>query len=300
MISLAYSRSAQRITCPHRDAVAPTGSITLTIMDDGGTALLSAAASTGSCSTTIASAASAGARTVYVSSATSLSVGEDIGITTRAGIVEIHHVNGVVTSTGAVDLRDHVRNDLSTSDTVKSAHIYYDADLSDTTTWPVGLYYQARFACSSWDSTRSVVFRVVKDETKNPITYDDVDRVLAHVSLLQDSYDESSLERPRTLAWDMISARLLASGKDPSVLKDTTRLARAGGMLAAALYLVTRHGGQDLAHELAGSPVGSGGVYGQHLEAILQIPAWYDTEQDGDRERDDMMFGRRSLVRRGL
>ena len=297
MLTLAYGRGSQRITCPHYDEAVPSGPVTITILDDqGNTILASTSATKGALSTTTSAAASAGATTVVLTAITGLAVGDAFTLSEdgEAELVVAQRVDAA-----GVTLRDPLSRSWSSGATAKSAQIYYDASLTDTDDYPVGLYYQARFDCTTWKASRSLVFRVVQMSTENPITYEHMRNVLSHLAALRDSYDSPSLEGPRSLAWEVITAKLLAQGYDPAVLKDPERLAVAGGMLAAALFCLGRPNGGEMAADLAGQPIGSGGLFGEYFKAISEIPHWYDRSQDGIRGEHETRVPRKKPLRYG-
>lgn len=285
MLALAYGRSGQRITCPHDGEAVPSSAVNITIQDEGGTEkLASTAATKGTLDTTLAAAAAQGDRSVTVAAVTGATIDDAVALTDAAGRVELAVITGVDTTAKVLYLDRRLQRDYAIGDDVDSAAIYYDADISDTDDWPKGIYYQAIFTCADWKKVRALVFRIVDKATGNPITYEDIERALPHVSILQDSYDLPDLQRPRDLAWEMLSAELEAGGVDPETIRDPQRIGRAGGLLAAAFFLMSRRGALDLAHEIAGEPIGTGGVFAVQWERVLRTLTWVDRDQDAIRE----------------
>lgn len=301
MIELAYGRSSQRIWCPHQGAAVPAGDVTITILNDQASELLAATTATkGSLSSSLASAASAGAKNITVSDASGVSVGHPIVLTDAQGKTEIATVEGVETTTDTLTLRDRLsRAYAATSTTVKSAAVYYDLDASDTDDWPIDIYYQALFSAATWASVRPVVFRLVDLQTLCPIAYADVRKWIPYASDLRDGFDASDLDEARDNAWSFITSRLRASGRDPAVLRDADTLSPAGGALAAAFFLFA-HDRTDLAHELAGSPIGTGGIWSVMWEDASKGLVWYDEDQDRARDGAETRPLRGRLVGRGL
>ncbi len=301
MLELAYGRSSQRIPCPHLGESVPSGAVSITILDDAGTEILASTTATkGALSSTLASTAASGARIITVADAAGASVGDTIVIADATGRSEVCTIEGVETTTDTIRLRDRLSRAYAvTTSTVKSAMVYYDLNASSTSTWPIDIYYQALFTCSSWSSVRPVVFRLVDLQTLSPVTYEDVRRWLPHASDLRDSFDAPGLDEARQNAWSMIQTRLRAAGRDPAVLRDAADVSPAGGLLAAALFVLA-HDRADLAHELAGDPVGSGGVFAGYWAELSKVLAWYDEDQDRARDDSETRSLRGRLVGRGL
>jgi hypothetical protein len=301
VLELAYGRSSQRIWCPHQGTAVPSGAVSITILDDDGNEVLASTSATkGSLSTSLASAAAAGAKSITTSNAAGCSPGDPIVLTDAQGRVELAIVEGAETTTDTIALRDRLsRAYAATSTTVESAAIYYDLNASDTDTWPVGLYYQALFSASSWASVRPVVFRLVDLQTLSPIAYEDVRKWIPYASDLRDAFDAPGLDEARANAWSFITAKLRASGRDPAVLRDADTLSASGGVLAAAFFLFA-HDRADLAHELAGDPIGSGGMWALMWQDASKCLVWYDEDQDRTRSRSETRPLRGGLVGRGL
>ena len=190
--------------------------------------------------------------------------------------------------TAALDRR--LQRAYASADTAVSAQISYTVDLSTTADWPKAIYYQAVFSCSDWTSVRALVFRILDKATGNPITYEHVQHVLTNVSLLQDSYDLPELDRPRDLAWTMLEARILAAGSDPQTLRDPERVAQAGGMLAASLFLRGRPGGSELAELWKDT-------FDEHWAALEKTIQWFDEDQDAIRDYDETRSTSRMIGR---
>lgn len=300
MLTLAYGRTSQRITCPHRDEAVPTNAVNITIADSGGSELLASTPATkGSFTSTVAAAASAGARSITVADAAGLSVDEPIVLTDSRAKTELAVVEGFEVTTDTIHLRDPLVRPYAIGNAAKSALITYTANLSNTTTYPIGIYYVALFACADWTASRPVVFRIVQHPLEDlPIQYAHIRDVLSHVGVLRDSYDDPQLDEARRLAWAFIEAELLAHGRDPKTLRDPERIAQAGGYLAAALFCQGR-GLYEQADRLAGNPPGSGVTFRLFIDRVCDIPAWYDRDQDLIRDSGEMKRGTRSL-RRGL
>jgi hypothetical protein len=298
---LTYGGTSQRITCPHLGQAVPSGDVTITITDEHGTTKLSSTNATkGSLSSTLASAATHGSRRITLADAAGISAGQPLVITDAWGRTETLFAEGGETATDVVVLRDPITRDYAVGATVKSALIYYDANLSATATWGIDLYYAAVFACSSWSAPRVVTFRIVKyPGLECPITFEHVRAALSAVGFLRDQYDAPDLDDVRLSAWRFIEAELYAGGRDPATLRDPERLAQAGGFLAAALFLHGR-GSRELAEHLAGNPVGTGGFYGTYMGRVMKVPAWIDRDQDLVRDEGDTMPPRRGYLRRGL
>lgn len=301
MLALAYGRSSQRITCPHENAAVPSGDVNITILDDAGSEVLaSTAASKGTLSTTLAAAASAGDRTITTADASGAADGEPLVIEDVEGRSELAIIDGAETTTDTIALRDRLSRAYAiTTSTVKSAHIYYDLDASNTDDWPVDVYYQALFSCSTWASIRPVVFRIVDVQTLSPIGFEDVRRWLPHVSTFRDGYDAPSLDEARSSAWSVLRAKLRAAHRDPDVWRDAPDVASVGGLLAAALLLLS-HNKPEQAHELAGEPIGTGGLFAAYWADFVAAPGWFDTDQDRVRDAQESIPVADTYVRRGL
>ena len=300
-LTLTYGSTSQRITCPHQGEAVPAGNVTITLLDSAGNELLAATNATkGSLSSTLASAAYVGQRQITLADATGVSAGQQLVITDAYGRTELVTADGGETVTDVVVLRDPITRDYAAGAAVKSALIYYDANVSSSTNFPIGLYYVALFQCSTWTAPRVVTFRVVRyPQPECPITFDHVRAALSSVGFLRDQYDQPDLEDVRLGAWRAIEAEMLVSGRDPATLRDPERLAQAGGYLAAGLFLIGR-GGDGMAERLAGDPVGSGGFYRHYIDRVLAIPHYFDSDQDLVRDDGETRAPRRTLARRGL
>jgi hypothetical protein len=301
MLVLAYGETGQRITCPHRDAAVPSGSVTITILDESGTELLASTAATkGTFSSTLSTAASAGARSIVAAGVTGLTVGEAIVLTDTGGQTEVAQVEAVNSSTKVITLGDRLARAYASSDAIKSALIYYDADLSTVATWVKGIYYQAIFDCSTWTAgPRSVLFRISDLASTCPITYEHVKRWVPHASVLRDSYDPDGLDDARENAWSIMTALLRGSSRDPDVWRDAADVGLCGGLLAAALFLQA-HGKDGFAENLAGKPVGTGGLWRVYWDELGKAPAWFDDDQDRARETGETTPRKNTRVGRGL
>jgi hypothetical protein len=296
-ITLAYGKSGQRLTCPHRDAAVPTNAVNVQLLDSDGSELLAATAATkGTFSSTVATAANPGDTTIVMAGVAGLVAGEPFVLSSGVDseLCEARRISGAT-----VTLRDPLARSWAVGTTAKSALIYYDANLSSTSTYPVGLYYQAIWTCSDWTSIRAQVFRIATRATVCPIEYEHVRRVLPQVGALRDGDEDPDLEGVRETAWQIMSAQLLAEGIDPETLRDPERFGQAGGALAACLFVMARPNGLDLARELAGSPPGSGGLYRAWFDLARRIPHWVDRDQDAARDDAETRVGPRRM-RRGL
>jgi hypothetical protein len=300
-LTLTYGSTSQRITCPHQGEAVPAGNVTITLLDSSGNELLAATNATkGSLSSTLASAAYAGQRQITLADAAGISAGQPLVITDAYGRTELVTADGGETATDVVVLRDQLVRDYAVGATVKSAWIYYDANVSSSTNFPIGLYYVALFQCSTWRAPRLVTFRVVKYPAGEcPITFDHVRAALSSVGFLRDQYDEPDLLDSRLSAWRTIEAELLSGGRDPATLRDPERLAQAGGYLAAGLFLIDR-GGDGLAEKLAGDPLSTGGFFRVYLDRVMRIPHFFDSDQDLVRDSEENKLPRRTRVGRGL
>lgn len=300
---LTYGSTSQRITCPHLGQAVPTEAVNITIADEHGTTkLTSTPATKGTLSSTLAAAVTHGARQITLADAAGISVDQPLVITDAYGRTEVLMAEGGETAGDVVILRDPITRDYAIGATVKSAWIYYDANISVTATWGLDLYYVAVFSSASalWTAPRVVTFRIVRyPALECPITYEHVRAALSAVGFLRDQYDPPDLDDVRLSAWRYIEAELYAGGRDPATLRDPERLAQAGGYLAAAMFLLAR-GALPLAAQLAGDPIGSGGFYGTYIGRVMKVPAWLDRDQDLTREEDDTTAPRRGYLRRGL
>lgn len=300
MLVLAYGRTGQRVVCPHRGEAVPSASVLVTVYDDGGNVAQAASAATkGALSTTLASAAVQGVREIVLSTTTGLARGDWLAVIGDDDQVETIRAVGVDATSGTVALATPLDRDYAAGDAVKSAAVYADLNLSETDTWVRRSHYQAVFSSTSWPVSRTVLFRIADGATDNPITYEDVQRVLPAVGVYRGADTTAELDHHREMAWRLICGRLRQAGRDPTMLRDTEAYAEAGGILAAALLMITRPGGVEVARALAGDPVGSGGVFAQHWQSITESPAWYDDDQDRERAAAEMRAARRP-VRRGL
>jgi len=289
LLTLVYGSASQRIVCPHLGEPAPTSDVTVAIQSGGGAELLPAtAAAKGALATALSAAAGASDRSITVGDTSGVGIGDPLVLTDTYGRDELVWCDGVDPASDVILIHPPLARPFGVADVVTSALIYYDADISDADDYPVGLYYIALFGCVDWDRPRVVVFHVAQYlEEDCPITYEHVRRVLSSVGFLCDSYDEPDLASPRSVAWDMLEADLLSMGRDPRTIRDPERVARVGGFLAAALFLLDR-GGEGLAGRLAGDPVGSGGTYRLQLERVLAVPQWVDRDQDLARDFSEM------------
>ena len=298
MLTLAYGRSGQRIWCPHRGDVVPASTVSLVIYDDGGDGLATTTATKGALSTSLAVAVAQGVREIVVSPPTGATRNDWVAVVGDDGQAEVVKAVGVDSTAKSMTIAPQLDRGYSAGDLVKSASIYYDADLTETDTWVKGLYYQAVFSCSEWATSRVVVFRIVSDQTDNPITFEDVQRVLPAAGVYRGADTTAELDHHRDLAWRIICGRLLSLGHDPATLRDTEVFAEAGGILAAALMMQTRPGGVETARALAGDPCGSGGLFAEHWQSIVSSPMWFDADQNRKRRAAEMRTAQR-LVRRG-
>ena len=282
MIVVQYGSASARLTCPHYDDAVPSSTVYVQILDGGGTQLLATTAATcGTLSTTLTAAALAGASSVTVATSSSASVGEPIVVAHADGRSEVHTVAGVSTSTIRLDY-PLTRAYPSTTTTVKSAHIYYDADLSTTSTYVQDTYYQAEFFCSSWSKRRNVLFRVFDGSSENPIRVTDLVEWFELIKVVADDYDGGDLERARDWAWKDLCARLRAEKHDPDALRDTEELRHLGGGIAVA-HFCFGHNMPDRAELLWGKD-GQGNIIGRKWGELQRVLLWYDT--DGDKARE--------------
>lgn len=298
-IVVSYGYTGQRVTCPHRDEAAPAGAVTVDVLDSDGEALITDGAATkGALSTTLAAAASAGARSITVASSTGVSVGDPIVIADSKGRSEVHTVEGV--TTGVIALKDRLARAYAiTTTTVKSGLIYYSLNASDTDVYTVGTHFQAVFECSTWTAPRAVIFRVADLATANPITFDDVKRWLPHASVMRDSYDSAGLDEARDMAWQIISTRIEAAGRDPLKWRDSDRVKALGGLLAAGLFCVS-HGQLEMAMQLVGDPPGAGGIYAGLWSDTARLLLWFDEDNDRSIDRGEIKSFAPIRLRRGL
>jgi hypothetical protein len=296
-ISLAYGKTGQRLTCPHRGASVPTAAVNVQLLDSDGSEVLAATAATkGTFSSTVATAADPGDTSIVMAAVVGLVAGEPFVLASGVDseVCEARRISGVT-----VTLKDPLARSWAVGTTAKSALIYYDANLSVTATFPIGLYYQAIWTCTDWAHIRAQVFRIVTRETTNPIEFDHVRRVLPQVGSLRDGDEEPTLQDQRDAAWQIMSSMLLSEGIDPSVLRDPERFGQAGGALAAALFVMARPGGLELAGELAGSPPSTGGLFLEWYRRARMVPHWVDRDQDAVRDELETRVGPRRM-RRGL
>jgi len=298
MKALAYDRSSQRLTAPHLGSAVPSANVSVNIYDGGGTSLLGwTAATKGSFSTSITAAAAAGSGSLTVGSLTGLTYDEPIVIA-EGGQTEL--VVAKRFSGTTVTLQDPTARAWTTAATIKSALVYYDADFSAETTYPTGTYYQVAFRSTSWKDVRAQVFRIVDWRTTNPITYEQMRKVLTHIAAIRDGHDEPDLDAPRELAWKQIKSRITADGRDPDVMRDTDEVKLAGGYLAAALFVMGKANGFDKATSLAGDPIGSGGLFELIYQSLTKIPLWFDGDQDHGRDEDEMQTPASNRMGRGM
>lgn len=296
-ISLAYGKTGQRLTCPHRGDAVPTNAVSVQLLDSDGNELLAATAATkGTFSTTVATAADPGDTTIAMTGVVGLSAGEPFVLSSGVDseLCEARRISGTT-----VTLKDPLARSWAAGTAAKSALIYYDADLSTTATYPIGLYYQAIWTCADWGHIRAQVFRILTRETVCPIEYEHVRRVLPQVGALRDGDEDPDLEGVRETAWQIESAMLLSEGIDPQTLRDPERFGQAGGALAAALFVMARPGGLELARELAGSPPSTGGLFLEWYRRARAVPHWVDRDQDAARDDTESRVGPRRM-RRGL
>lgn len=296
-VSLAYGQTAQRLTCPRLEAAVPAAAVNVQLLDADGVECLAATAATkGTLSTSLTVAGDHGDTEITVAATAGLTVGEPLvlGSGVDQELVKCTRVSGLV-----VTLDEPLSRDWAIATTCKSRWIYYDANLSVTATYPIGLYYQAIWTCTDWHYIRAQVFRIVNRETICPIEYDHVKRVLPQVGSLRDPDDDPDLADVREAAWQLMSAMLLSEGIDPSTLRDPERFAQAGGALAAGLFVMSRPNGLDLAREFSGSPPGSGGLFLEWYRLARSVPHWVDCDQDTVHDEYERRKGPRS-IRRGL
>ena len=300
MLTLAYGRSGQVIWCPHHGEAVPSASLTCAIYDESGNTMVTTTTATkGSLSTTLLAAITPGDRVASLSTISGVSKDDYVAFVGDDQRTEVCKAIGVDTTAKRLTLDRPLEESYSVGDEVKSASLYYTLDASATATWTKGLYYQAIFSCSSWTEVRSLVFRIADKAAGNPITYEDIQRVLPSVGVYRGADNLPQLDRPRDLAWQIISTAILAKGRDPQTLRDPSRFAVAGGILAAAFVMLDRPGGIELAQALAGDPIGTGGIYRVQLDQVLDIPHWYDRDQDAIREAGETGSIARTRVRRG-
>jgi hypothetical protein len=298
---LTYDRTDQRIECPHLGQAAPAAlvDVTVTIYDADGESVITDDAEKGEADTTLTVAAARGARTITVDDASDVDQAQPLVITDAWGRTELVRAEGGEVVTDTIALEDPIARDYAIGAAVKSAFIYYDADLSDEATWPIGLY-TAVFSCTSWSAPRAKVFRIVRTPALEcPIAYENVRAALSSIGFLRDQYDPPDLDDVRLAAWQYLQADMLSSGRDPVTLREPERLAVAGGYLAAALFLVGR-GNPDTVKTLAGDPPGSGGFFRSFYDKAMAVPAWFDRDQDLARDHLEEQLPRRTSVRRGL
>jgi len=299
MLAIEYNRAGQRIACPHYDAAVPT-SVAITILDDAGaTKLTSTAATISTFTATLSGTASAGAMSIAVSGTTGLSVGDPLVLTDSHGRTELAIAKGVDSSANTVALKDRLARAYAVGDTVVGASVYYELDTTTTATWTKDCYYQALFSATAWDAIRPVMFRIVDMASQNPIRYEHVRRWVQNASVLRDGYDDAELADCRHNAWSIIKAILRANERDPAVWRDAPDVAEVGGCLAGAIFLMA-HGHIDEAHELAGDPIGSGGLFSWFWSEYKQSPAWFDEDQDRAIDRYEKRRVKSSRLGRGL
>lgn len=299
-VTVAFGQASQRVVCPHRDASVPATDVTVEVLDEAGGTIIEAgtAATKGTFSTALSADAAIGDRSITVASTAGLALDEPIVLADAAGRTEVHEVEGFAGTT--VHLKDRIgRAYPATTTTVKSALVYYTLDASDTAKWPVDVYYQAIFSCSSWGGPRGVLFRVVDLEETNPISLRDMKGWVAHLDILRDGSDSVGLNEARDAAWELIRSRLEALERDPAVWRGARQARSVGGMLAAALFLWT-HGHREDAKDLAGDPLGSGGIFAMHWQDTLKAIGWFDENQDRVVDRGERVTVGSTRVGRGL
>ena len=300
MDALTYGSSSQRLTCPHRTEAVPSNAVNITLLDEHGTELLASTAATkGAFSTTLSVAASVGDRSVTLTAVTSLTEGEPIVIEDAEGRSELAEVEGIDTSGKVAHLRDPLSRDYAPGSTAVSAHIYYDADISVTTTFLKATHYQAIWECSDWAMPRATMFRIVDITTDNPITFEDVRKWIPDVGSQRDDDDDPQLTDQRDAAWDLIRGKLKASQRDPDTLREAPELKVVGGLLAAAIFSF-QHNRPEVAEQLGGDPVGSGGLFLFYWGATGKVPLWFDYDQDRSRDLGETKKPRRTKIGRGL
>lgn len=292
-ITLAYGKASQRLTCPRLEEAVPAAAVNVQLLNSDGTELLAATAATkGTLSTTLTVAGDRGDTEITLAAVAGLAAGEPLvlGSGVDQELVECRRIAGLV-----VALAEPLARDWAIGATCKSRWIYYDADLSDTGDFPIGLYYQAIWTCTGWGHVRAQVFRVAQRATVCPIEFDHVRRVLPQVGSLRDGDEDPDLSGVRETAWQLMSAMMLAEGIDPETLRDPERFAQAGGALAAALFVMARPNGMELARELAGSPPSTGGLFLEWYRRARSVPHWVDSDQDATRDDHESRVGPRRM-----
>lgn len=298
MLTLDYGSDSQRITCPHRDGVVPSQAINVVILDAGGSELLSSTAATkGTLDTTLSSAASAGSKSIAVADATGAVIGAPIILTDAAGRTETAEIEGVDGTT--IYLVSRLSRDYASSDDVDTAHIYYDADISDTDDFGKDVYYQAIFSSTGWEESRGVLFRVVDLVPSNPIRFEDVRRWVQNLDEIRDSHDKPLVDDARDNAWELIKTKLTAMGRDPEVWRSVDEVRLTGGLLAGGLFLLA-HGNYEQARHLIGDPPGMGGLFSWHWQDFGATPQWYDENQDRSLDSGEKRRPVSNRLRRGL
>jgi hypothetical protein len=297
---VAWGEASQVLWCPHRDTSVPAGDVNVRILNAGGGEVLSGVTATvGTLSTTISSAATAGARTITVADETGARVGDPVVITDAQGRSEVHTIDGATTNT--ISIRDRLSRDYAIGATVISAAVYYTLDASSTSTYPADAYYQALFENSNWTAERAILFRVVDfAHDESPIRYEDLRRWIPHASALRDSYDDADLDEARDTAWEILRTRIEASRRDPEVWRGEERIRSVGGLLAAGLFALS-HGHDTMGERLIGvDPPGDGGLFAAHWENTIRTLGWFDTAQDRGVDRGEVDTLSTYRVRRGL
>jgi len=300
---LQYNHAGQVIVCPHRGEAVPSSIVNITIQNSGGTETLAQTPATkSSFSTTLSANAAKGAKNIAVTAVTGLSVGDPFVLADSHGRTELCVASGIDTSALTIALQSRLHRAYASGNAAEGALISYTLDTSaDTDTWAKRSDYSAVFECTDWTAVRAVVFRIVDGSTSNPIEFEHVRRWVQNVDIVSDDHDDPELSDCRNNAWDLIRTIIdgSADGADTDVWRDASKASVVGGLLAAAIFSL-QHGHVDYAHELAGDPLMSGGLYVTYWEAFRKHQAWYDRNQDRivDTYEPRRVTSRR--VRRGL
>ena len=281
-------------------ASSSTSSATVTFFKpDGSELVASASATLDSTSATINAQLSSSPESVTVSSVVDFVAGRPYLIESVGGQKSVLFLSSVDTANSRLIFDQAPPFTITNGDTVSGARI--SATLASSATSKRDLYYRADFTItpSSGDVyTRQVMFHICRTQFEDPVTADEVKRVLSfQFPSAADYYQPGQLVEIAQRASNMVIRQIEASGRMPHLLS-TPDAFKDAGLLALRLCLaddnlIPQSGTTEMVDYVDS-------IRKQMLDSVntaIKAGQWYDDNDDGKvDERETGAFSTRVML----
>jgi len=280
--------------------ISQTSSATVSVYDPKGDRLVNEAAATlDTTSATINSQLGSSPETLNVSSVIGFVVGRPYLIESIEGARSVLYLSGIDNSNSRLVFDAPPPFDINNGDTVRGARISYTLAADHTT--KRDLYYRAEFTItpSSGDVyKRQIMFHVCRMQFKDPVTADDLKRVLAfQFPSSANAYQPGQLREMADRASQMVLRHIEASGRFPHLISSPDAFKDAG---LYALRLVLADDNlfpQSGTIELSEYIEQMRRALAEECRTAIKAGQWYDKNDDGAvDERETGAFSTRVLM----